>query len=134
MSCPRGGSCRPRIRGTSVAGAQDPISSDKAGALYRYNNSSAYVRGVTLHAQVIERQPRAFLGYHAWQVYHLTQRRGARSPSTDISSTTRVRSRDARLSRQGRQSVPWRLTKSRIASASSGRHTIRSGSEVSAWL
>ena len=74
MSCPRGGSCRPRIRGTSVAGAQGPISSDKAGALYRYNNSSAYVRGVTLHAQVIERQPRAFLGYHAWQVYYLTQR------------------------------------------------------------
>ncbi len=50
------------------------FSRDRAGALLRYNNSSAYVRGVTLHAQVIQRRPRAFAGYHAWQVYYLTQR------------------------------------------------------------
>ena len=50
------------------------FSRDKAAALYRYNNSSAYVRGVSLHAQVMQRHPRAFLGYHAWQVYYLTQR------------------------------------------------------------
>lgn len=49
---------------------------DKAGALYRYNNSSAYVRGVSLHARVMLRRPRAFLGFHAWQVYYLTQRGG----------------------------------------------------------
>ncbi|HXH79054.1 lytic transglycosylase domain-containing protein [Nocardioides sp.] len=49
---------------------------DKAGALYRYNNSSAYVRGVSLHARVMQRRPRAFLGFHAWQVYYLTQRGG----------------------------------------------------------
>lgn len=47
---------------------------DRSGALYRYNNSSAYVRGVSLHARVIQRRPRAFLGYHAWQVYYLTER------------------------------------------------------------
>ncbi|UUZ60396.1 lytic transglycosylase domain-containing protein [Nocardioides sp. B-3] len=47
---------------------------DKAAALRRYNNSSAYVRGVSLHAQVLQRRPRAFLGYHAWQVYYLTAR------------------------------------------------------------
>jgi hypothetical protein len=47
---------------------------DKAGALYRYNNSAAYVRGVSLHAQVMQRRPRAFVGYHAWQVYYLTDR------------------------------------------------------------
>ncbi len=47
---------------------------DKASALYRYNNSAAYVRGVSLHAQVMQRQPRALLGYHAWQVYYLTER------------------------------------------------------------
>ena len=47
---------------------------DRAGALYRYNNSSAYVRGISLHARVMQRRPRAFLGYHAWQVYYLTQR------------------------------------------------------------
>lgn len=47
---------------------------DKAGALYRYNNSAAYVRGVSLHAQVMQRRPRTFVGYHAWQVYYLTER------------------------------------------------------------
>lgn len=47
---------------------------DKAAALHRYNNSSAYVRGVSLHARVMQRRPRAFLGYHAWQVYYLTSR------------------------------------------------------------
>lgn len=50
------------------------FSRNKAAALYRYNNSSAYVRGVTLHAQVMQRRPDAFLGYHGWQVYYLTQR------------------------------------------------------------
>ena len=34
----------------------------------------------------------------------------------------------------GVQSVPCRFTKSTMASASSGRHTIRSGSETSSWL
>lgn len=47
---------------------------DKAAALYRYNNSTAYVRGVSLHARVLQRHPRALLGYDAWQVYYLTRR------------------------------------------------------------
>lgn len=47
---------------------------DRAGALRRYNNSAAYVRGVSLHARVMQRRPRALLGYHAWQVYYLTSR------------------------------------------------------------
>ncbi len=46
----------------------------EAGALYRYNNSSAYVDGVTLLARVMERRPRAFLGYYHWEVYYLTSR------------------------------------------------------------
>jgi soluble lytic murein transglycosylase-like protein len=52
------------------------FSRDKAAALYRYNNSSAYVRGVSLHAGVMQRRPRALLGFHSWQVYYLTQRGG----------------------------------------------------------
>ncbi len=64
----------------------------RPGALYRYNNSAAYVRGVTLLAEVIKRRPTAFGGYYHWQVYYLTSRgsilcpRGmppaCRSPST----------------------------------------------------
>jgi hypothetical protein len=46
---------------------------DRSAALYRYNNSEAYVRGVTRYAEVMQRRPRAFLGYHQWQVYYLTR-------------------------------------------------------------
>ena len=49
-------------------------SGGKAGALYRYNNSSAYVRGVTLLAEVMKRRPTALAGYYHWQVYYLTSR------------------------------------------------------------
>jgi membrane-bound lytic murein transglycosylase B len=44
----------------------------RAEALYSYNNSSAYVRGVTLLAELMERRPRAFDGYYHWQIYYLT--------------------------------------------------------------
>jgi hypothetical protein len=47
---------------------------DRAAALRRYNNSAAYVRGVSLHAGVMQRRPRALHGYHAWQVHYLTSR------------------------------------------------------------
>lgn len=43
------------------------------GALYSYNNHPAYVRGVTALAQVMQDDPRAFLGYHHWQVYYLSE-------------------------------------------------------------
>ena len=46
---------------------------DKGAALWRYNNSWAYVRGVTDHAEVMRRDPRQFRGYLAWQVYYLTR-------------------------------------------------------------
>jgi hypothetical protein len=45
----------------------------RAEALYRYNNSSAYVRGVTLVAKLMQDRPRAFHGYYHWQVYYLTR-------------------------------------------------------------
>ena len=46
---------------------------DPAGALRSYNNSSAYVRGVTLYAEVMQRRPRTFLAYHQWPIYYLTR-------------------------------------------------------------
>jgi hypothetical protein len=45
----------------------------RAEALYSYNNSTAYVRGVTLLAELMKRRPRAFDGYYHWQVYYLTK-------------------------------------------------------------
>ncbi|WP_210649085.1 lytic transglycosylase domain-containing protein [Nocardioides sp. SYSU D00065] len=46
---------------------------DRGAALWRYNNSWAYVRGVTLHAEVMRRDPRQLHGYLAWEVYYLTR-------------------------------------------------------------
>ena len=47
--------------------------SDMARALRAYNNSARYVRAVTAYAQQIEADERAYLGYHAWQVYYGSQ-------------------------------------------------------------
>ena len=46
---------------------------DKGAALWRYNNSWAYVRGVTHHAEVMQRDPAQLGGYLGWQVYYLTR-------------------------------------------------------------
>ena len=46
---------------------------DKGSALWRYNNSWAYVRGVTHHAEVMRRDARQLQGYLAWEVYYLTR-------------------------------------------------------------
>jgi transglycosylase-like protein with SLT domain len=47
---------------------------DMAKALWNYNHSDRYVRAVTLYAQQIEADPRAYLAYHAWQVYYIMTR------------------------------------------------------------
>ncbi len=43
---------------------------DMARALHAYNNSNRYVRGITLYAQQIQADERAYLGYHAWEAYY----------------------------------------------------------------
>jgi len=44
--------------------------SNMARALRAYNNSARYVRAVTNYAEEIVADERAYLGYHAWQVYY----------------------------------------------------------------
>jgi membrane-bound lytic murein transglycosylase B len=44
--------------------------SDMARALRAYNNSARYVRAVTAYAKEMEADERAYLGYHAWDVYY----------------------------------------------------------------
>jgi membrane-bound lytic murein transglycosylase B len=39
-------------------------------ALFRYNHSDRYVRGVKLYAEIIAEHPRAFLGLHQWGVWY----------------------------------------------------------------
>lgn len=43
--------------------------SNMAPALYSYNQSNRYVRAVTLYAEQIAADERAYLGYYHWQVY-----------------------------------------------------------------
>jgi hypothetical protein len=44
--------------------------SNMARALFSYNNSNRYVGAVTAYAEQMRADERAFLGYHAWQVYY----------------------------------------------------------------
>ena len=43
---------------------------DMARALRAYNNSARYVRAITHYAEQMVADERAYLGYHAWQVYY----------------------------------------------------------------
>ncbi|MCU1343939.1 MAG: lytic transglycosylase, partial [Acidimicrobiia bacterium] len=42
---------------------------DMAKALFGYNPNAGYVGAVTAYAQKMLADPRAFYGYHGWQVY-----------------------------------------------------------------
>lgn len=48
-------------------------ATDIDNALYRYNHSQRYVRGVKLLADVMAEHPRAFLGYYYWGIWYLTE-------------------------------------------------------------
>jgi hypothetical protein len=53
---------------------------DMAHALYRYDPSHEYVEAVTLYAQQMQADVRAFYGYYYWQVYVNTTRGPALLP------------------------------------------------------
>ncbi|MEX0875553.1 MAG: lytic transglycosylase domain-containing protein [Actinomycetota bacterium] len=45
---------------------------DIKSALFAYNHSNRYVRAITLYAQVMRDEPRAYLSYYNWDVYYRT--------------------------------------------------------------
>jgi membrane-bound lytic murein transglycosylase B len=45
---------------------------DLAGALWNYNHSDHYVRGVQLYADLIAEHPGAFAGFYSWGVWYWT--------------------------------------------------------------
>ncbi|HWI03342.1 MAG TPA: lytic transglycosylase domain-containing protein [Acidimicrobiales bacterium] len=49
--------------------ANNGAPSNMATALYSYNPSNRYVRAVSLYAEQIRNDERAYLGYYHWQVY-----------------------------------------------------------------
>jgi len=47
-------------------------TTDIQAALFAYNHSDRYVRGVTHYAELIAEHPRAFLGFYYWGVWYLS--------------------------------------------------------------
>jgi len=41
-------------------------------AVYAYNHANRYVDAVLLYAEQMRERPRAYYGYHGWQVYYVT--------------------------------------------------------------
>jgi hypothetical protein len=52
--------------------AANGFATDPDHAIYRYNNSDAYVRAVNDYAAVLAADPAAFTGYYRWDVYYPT--------------------------------------------------------------
>ena len=63
---------RDAIMGAARYLAANNGAADIDNALFRYNHSDRYVRGVKLYGDLIAEHPRAFLGYHHWGVWYLT--------------------------------------------------------------
>jgi membrane-bound lytic murein transglycosylase B len=49
--------------------ANNGAPSNMTTALYSYNPSNRYVRAISLYAEQIRNDERAYLGYYHWQVY-----------------------------------------------------------------
>ena len=49
--------------------AANNFAANHDGAIYRYNNSSQYVRAVNDYAAVLAADPAAFTGFYRWEVY-----------------------------------------------------------------
>jgi membrane-bound lytic murein transglycosylase B len=52
--------------------AHNNAATDIVGALWNYNHSYHYVRGVLAYASNMQEDPQAFLGYYHWAVIYLT--------------------------------------------------------------
>ena len=60
------------IRGAARYLAANGGGADLDNALWHYNHSDHYVRGVRMYASLIAEHPRAFLTYYHWGVWYLT--------------------------------------------------------------
>jgi soluble lytic murein transglycosylase-like protein len=63
---------RDAIMGAARYLAANNGATDIDNALFHYNRSHRYVRGVRLYADVIAEHPRAFLGYYHWGIWYLS--------------------------------------------------------------
>lgn len=61
------------IMGAARYLAANSGATDIDHALYRYNHSDHYVRGVHLYADLMAEHPRALLGYYLWGIWYVTE-------------------------------------------------------------
>jgi membrane-bound lytic murein transglycosylase B len=52
--------------------AANGFATDPDHAIFRYNNSNRYVRGINDYAAVLATDPAAFAGYYRWDIYYRT--------------------------------------------------------------
>ena len=64
---------RDAIMGAARYLAANNGAQDIDHALYRYNHSERYVRGVKLYADLVAEHPRAWLGLYHWGVWYLSE-------------------------------------------------------------
>lgn len=64
---------RDAIMGAARYLAANNGAQDIDHALYRYNHSQRYVRGVKLYADLVAEHPRAWLGLYHWGVWYLSE-------------------------------------------------------------
>ncbi len=80
---------RDAILGAAQYLVQLGAPADMQAALYGYNPNAGYVGAVTAYAQNMQADPRAFGGYHGWEVFYATSEGTVRLP-TGYSSTTPI--------------------------------------------
>ena len=58
------------IMGAATYLASNGAPDDMANAVWRYNPNEVYLEMVTRYASVMAADERAYLGYHAWEVFY----------------------------------------------------------------
>jgi hypothetical protein len=73
-------------------------------ALFGYNNSNAYVNGVTEYANLMKNDERAFIGFYHWEVYFSTGDGDLWFPAGVYREPNRITIADYRAK------APWSIT------------------------
>jgi len=88
------------IMGAATYLASNGAPDDMANAVWRYNPNAVYLEMVTRYASVMAADERAYLGYHAWEVFY-------GSAAGDVRLHVRVDERSAGFLALGLAGAAW---------------------------
>ena len=106
------------IMGAATYLAMSGAPGDMAAALWQYNPNEVYVEMVTRYAAVMAADERAYLGYHAWEVFYGTAAGDVRLPEGYIAAEPDRRRRLPRRQSPGpglNATAPARATRPRVS-------------------